>query len=458
MPLASRRTNTALCALALALSAAGCGKTSDSSPQSAATASEPPAIAQPGAANSAPSAASGSASTPSGGLATFASALGRGRPVPAGLVAGGDCPPAPPDAAQEIAAQAQAAIPLVEGLTFTYDWKHSAREDYECLLQIKKIDNDGLLTTASCDVPGDNASTRKVCRADLRSARMLHTLYGAIKVIGPSGEPEPETITGATAFSLSSDEFARLKKTGDVTYHYVELADTGQLVKEATADLRAKGRETVDVLVNDRPLNIPVIKAEGTAKWWWVGGEQRELPMTVLVLDDERFPLLIDHGDETSGLGIRFRKITYPRSGRGLPSDGVMQMSGGRSAGPARSLEQGLLEDKRVDVYGIYFDFNSDRIRPESEPILQEIGSIMKLHPDWRLSIQGHTDNVGGNGAYNLELSRRRSAAVQSALVKRFAISADRLTSGGSGAASPKDTNDTKEGRARNRRVELVRQ
>jgi outer membrane protein OmpA-like peptidoglycan-associated protein len=122
------------------------------------------------------------------------------------------------------------------------------------------------------------------------------------------------------------------------------------------------------------------------------------------------------------------------------------------------SLEEGLIEDKRVDVYGIYFDFNSDRIRPESQPVLEEIGSIMKAHPDWRLSIQGHTDNVGGNGQYNLDLSRRRSAAVRLALVKQFGIADDRLSSGGSGAASPKDTNDTPEGRARNRRVELVRQ
>ena len=118
-------------------------------------------------------------------------------------------------------------------------------------------------------------------------------------------------------------------------------------------------------------------------------------------------------------------------------------MSGG-------SLEEGLVDNKRVDVYGIYFDFNSDVIRPESEPVLEEIGSIMKAHPDWRLSVQGHTDNIGGNGQYNLELSRRRSAAVVSALINRFGISADRLTSGGSGVASPRfdDTNPLRSSRS----------
>jgi OmpA-OmpF porin, OOP family len=143
--------------------------------------------------------------------------------------------------------------------------------------------------------------------------------------------------------------------------------------------------------------------------------------------------------NDSNEFRLQFEKITYPGSeGRG-------------------ALEDGLLENRKVDVYGIYFDFNSDRIRPESEPVLKEIDSVMKRHPDWRLSIAGHTDNVGGNGEYNLQLSRRRSEAVRTALVGRFGISADRLTSDGYGAAAPKDTNDTPEGRARNRRVELVR-
>jgi outer membrane protein OmpA-like peptidoglycan-associated protein len=90
--------------------------------------------------------------------------------------------------------------------------------------------------------------------------------------------------------------------------------------------------------------------------------------------------------------------------------------------------------------------------------VLEEIGDAMKRHPEWRISIDGHTDNVGGNGEANQRLSERRSEAVRKALVTRFGITPDRLTSGGHGAAAPKDTNDTPEGRARNRRVELVLQ
>jgi outer membrane protein OmpA-like peptidoglycan-associated protein len=81
---------------------------------------------------------------------------------------------------------------------------------------------------------------------------------------------------------------------------------------------------------------------------------------------------------------------------------------------------------------------------------------VLARHPDWKLAINGHTDNIGSD-AYNLDLSKRRAQAVKSALERRFSAAPSRLTATGSGKRSPKDTNDTIEGRARNRRVELVR-
>ncbi len=107
-------------------------------------------------------------------------------------------------------------------------------------------------------------------------------------------------------------------------------------------------------------------------------------------------------------------------------------------------------------VYGIYFDFGSDVIKPESDPVLHEIGKVMADHPAWVLTVDGHTDNIGGD-AYNLDLSKRRAAAVKQALVTRFKIADARLATGGYGASRPKATNATLEGRAQNRRVELVK-
>jgi outer membrane protein OmpA-like peptidoglycan-associated protein len=115
-----------------------------------------------------------------------------------------------------------------------------------------------------------------------------------------------------------------------------------------------------------------------------------------------------------------------------------------------------LEKDKRVAVYGIYFDFASAKLKPESTPVLDEIADALNANPSWNLTIEGHTDNVGG-ADYNLDLSKRRAAAVQDALVTRYHISADRLSTAGFGFTRPKASNDTPEGRALNRRVELVR-
>ena len=80
----------------------------------------------------------------------------------------------------------------------------------------------------------------------------------------------------------------------------------------------------------------------------------------------------------------------------------------------------------------------------------------MRRHPEWKLAIEGHTDSVASD-SYNLNLSGRRATAVRNALVTTKSIAATRLASAGFGESRPKDRNDTLEGRARNRRVELVR-
>jgi outer membrane protein OmpA-like peptidoglycan-associated protein len=116
-----------------------------------------------------------------------------------------------------------------------------------------------------------------------------------------------------------------------------------------------------------------------------------------------------------------------------------------------------LAKSGRVDVYGIYFDNASATLKPESGPVLKEISDALGKNPTWKLSVEGHTDNVGDN-ASNMKLSQSRAASVKEALVKRFGIAADRLATAGFGASRPKESNGTLKGRARNRRVELVRQ
>jgi outer membrane protein OmpA-like peptidoglycan-associated protein len=109
----------------------------------------------------------------------------------------------------------------------------------------------------------------------------------------------------------------------------------------------------------------------------------------------------------------------------------------------------------RVSVYGINFDTGKSAIRADSEPVLQEIATLLREHPEWKLRIVGHTDSTGSKAA-NRTLSEQRAAAV-AAWIAGKGIEKARLASEGVGDTSPVADNGTDEGRAKNRRVELVK-
>lgn len=120
----------------------------------------------------------------------------------------------------------------------------------------------------------------------------------------------------------------------------------------------------------------------------------------------------------------------------------------------AGKMRQAIETAGKVDVYGIHFDFDRDTLQPGSKPTLDEIAGLLRQNPQLRLEIIGHTDNRGAQD-YNMDLSRRRAANVVAALVRDYSIATGRLTSSGAGFGMPVASNDTEEGRARNRRVEL---
>lgn len=119
-------------------------------------------------------------------------------------------------------------------------------------------------------------------------------------------------------------------------------------------------------------------------------------------------------------------------------------------------MAKALASDGRISLYGIYFDFNKSAVKPESGPTLEQIAALLKAQPKLRLSVVGHTDNVG-DADYNLGLSQRRAAAVVAALVEDHGIDASRLEPSGAGMGKPVASNGSEEGRAKNRRVELVK-
>jgi outer membrane protein OmpA-like peptidoglycan-associated protein len=121
----------------------------------------------------------------------------------------------------------------------------------------------------------------------------------------------------------------------------------------------------------------------------------------------------------------------------------------------AAEMAHALERDGRVALHGFVFVPGKDTLEPGSDPVLAELSQLFLSDDNLNLIIEGHTDNVG-NAKVNLALSKKRADAVKRTLVSR-GIEASRLKSAGYGDAQPITTNDTDEGKAQNRRVELVK-
>jgi outer membrane protein OmpA-like peptidoglycan-associated protein len=110
-----------------------------------------------------------------------------------------------------------------------------------------------------------------------------------------------------------------------------------------------------------------------------------------------------------------------------------------------------------VSVYGIYFDTGKSEIKPESDAAISEIATLLKNNGSLNIYVVGHTDNAGSFDS-NMKLSKDRAEAVTKALTSKHGIAASRLKSYGVASLSPVASNDTEDGKAKNRRVELVKQ
>jgi len=154
--------------------------------------------------------------------------------------------------------------------------------------------------------------------------------------------------------------------------------------------------------------------------------------------------------DGFSPVGFKIRMYPYKDEGN------YCMIKSYRFAEGGKSMRDQIEETGRVVTHGILFDPDSHVIKGESFKTLKNIGQLLEEDPALRLSIEGHTDSDGSE-AHNSELSHNRSKAVVNYLIQNSGIDAGRLEARGWGESKPIDTNDTAEGKANNRRVELVK-
>lgn len=165
-------------------------------------------------------------------------------------------------------------------------------------------------------------------------------------------------------------------------------------------------------------------------------------------------------GGGTGGAGTGSGRASANGNASGAGTGGGAQAGTGHAIGIGRGAMAGTPSEAtgtcRVVVPGVYFEFDSDEINPASAPWIDLVARLLERHPDWTVTIEGHTDSIG-SARYNQGLSERRATTLRRELLARHAIAASKLGTRGFGATRPLEPNTTLEGRARNRRVELVR-
>ena len=201
----------------------------------------------------------------------------------------------------------------------------------------------------------------------------------------------------------------------------------------------------------------------------WTGSRNEQVATTVDMRSAEEIVpvrIMVDGAHAKMFIGenrvANVPQANLPRSDKvyffiwSLPPDKLTYIADIRIAAGGRDLYDALEADGRVTIRDILFDTNSATIQPESAPILEQIGTMMQQHPELKLMVEGHTDDEG-DFDWNMELSADRAASVKAYLVENFGIDTDRMRTMGLGPTQPVDSNETAEGKQKNRRVELVK-
>jgi outer membrane protein OmpA-like peptidoglycan-associated protein len=329
---------------------------------------------------------------------------------------------------------------------------HSPLGEREDVLEIAKADTAGVHYAwhermVSADGDTTTGFRKRFVRAnDLAGAPRFDDIFGVDEQVRP----------GFTAVSISSAVYRQLRGAGDAPFSMIITPiESRHLTASATplSGLLAPPRvryqgtlvrlspqpEPFPLLVNGTRSAVPALHLKGS----FADGLRRS-EWDLWVLADSTHPLLLKsvlQGDVFQMVRADFPAGPSPRAGE--PRAGKV-------------LEDALRATCRLELPGVYFAFGTATIDPISDRALAELAKSLTAHPDWKITVVGHTDSVG-TAAANQALSRRRAEAVRARLAERHGLDTRAWGAVGYGATRPKESNETIEGRARNRRVELVR-
>ncbi len=179
------------------------------------------------------------------------------------------------------------------------------------------------------------------------------------------------------------------------------------------------------------------------------------LPLPQMIVDGFNFRYYAGH--KKDGASDVYASVLTSKSNNRIYTQLIVAVAGAmeNKMVDAAAMAKGLGEKGHIALYGIYFDTDKAVVKPESKPTLDEIARLLRGKPGLNVFIVGHTDNQGAYD-YNMSLSRKRAEAVAAALVGGYKIARGRLRTAGVGYLAPVGSNATDEGRALNRRVELV--
>lgn len=330
-------------------------------------------------------------------------------------------------------------LSMVQTLTMPYG-------DRESVHTIQEAGASGLRWTWNLvEVLSSGDTTRQSFRysefdADMRESGRLWAYHDS----NTNGEHP-----GYTMHSISRAVFRKLRAAGSDSFQVMalesrDLGPLGALGGFARSASPVRWRGTIvmatptpvkfPVLINGQRVSVDALHLRGQLSF-----RDRKWTPEIWVLADSAYPMVlrwVGAAKETSNV-LQTIRIDFPTE--------------------STVIEGLLAKECRAELPGVYFAFNSAVLDSTSNRALASVAALLAKNKDWSITLEGHTDSIG-SAAANKTLSEKRVGAVRDRLVAGYKVEPARLRTAGMGSVKPREPNTTIEGRARNRRVELVRE